>query len=435
MALVSYILFPHGPLWQIAGVNGGHVTFTDILPPEGDPRNTPAKAIAERLAAELGRLGYTGQGVMLALGADDCLAASIEIQGLARGDRKAMLYRLEEKLPMAAESVICDFVVHEQRALGVAVREDVVSPLLHSLESLGVAVQSICPAALLAAQHLAESDGSQRLLIGEGDRINLIALRHSLPTAWSLVAGQPSELRLNLDLLAMQSGEEPPVRACGVDAALLADLGAQSVPIPPRQVAAIAGAGVLQNRLKPWVELRRGALAISDPLRQHRRALDALLAAAALFFICLAGTLLWRAHRYQKEGQLAERRMADEFTATFPGWSVPANIRTIVEKERQKVSPGTGGGVPVEATESAMRTLHALLSRLPVDLKFKIESMTFTEKGFDVQGRVRSYGDLDLLAAAARQSNFDIPPPQAHRDAEGFWSFVLRNSVQENRPR
>lgn len=434
MAASAYILFPHGPTWQIATVTGGHVAFSDLLPPEGGPRAASPQLIAERLSADLARLGYTGQGVVLSLAAADCLSASIDIAGLPRGDRKAMLYRLEEKLPMAAESIIADFVIGQGRALGACVREDVVSPLLHALESFGVAVQSISSVALLASQQLAEGAGSQILLIGEGDQINVLLVRDGIPVSWSLLPARKTDLKLHVEMLAMESADELPLRACGVPTEALGDLAAQVVPTAPRQVAAIAGAAVLESRLRPWIEFRRGSLAISDPLRQHRRALDGLLAAVAVFLICLTIGLLWRAHRYQRDARAAELKMADEFSATFPGWSVPSNIKTIVEKEHQKLQSGGSGGLPPEANESAMRMLHAILSRLPSNLKFKIESMTFSDGTFELQGRVRAYADALSIGEAARQAGIDIPTPQAHRDAEGFWSFTLRGSKPARPP-
>lgn len=428
MSTTSYILFPHGQTWQIASVSGGHATFSDMLPPEGDARQVSPQMIAERLKSELNRLGYTGQGVMLALSAAECWAASIDIAGLPRGDRKAMLYRLEEKLPMAAESIVADFALGEARALGVCVREDAVSPLLHSLESHGVAVQSIGTTALLAAQQLAEGSGSQILLIGEENQLNVIAIHNGIPTSWSLLPNQPEPLRLHLDLLAMEGGEDLPIRACGVPAATLGKLSAQSIPTAPRQVAAIGGAAILESRLKPWIEFRRGPLAISDPLRLHRKALDALLAAAAIFLICVTLGSLWRAHRYNTAAQVADRTMGDEFSAAFPGWSLPSNVKTVVESEHRKLLSRGSGALPAEASRSAMEMFHGILSRLPTDLKFKLESMMFGEGMFELQGRVRNVADVDALAAAARLAGTNVPLPQAHRDAEGFWSFTLRGT-------
>src|SRR5207237_384095 len=112
--------------------------------------------------------------------------------------------------------------------------------------------------------------------------------------------------------------QDAPIRSCGVETAAAG--AAQTIPILPRQVAAISGAAALEGRLKPWIEFRRGPLAIADRLRLHRKALEALLAAAALFFLCLTLGLLWRAHRYDHIAHAAEQKMADEFSATFPRW-------------------------------------------------------------------------------------------------------------------
>jgi type II secretory pathway component PulL len=424
----SFILFPHGPTWQIATVTGGHAAFADMLPPEGE---TSAQDVARRLAEELRRLGYTGQGVQLALDSADCLAASIDTAGLPRGDRKAMLYRLEEKLPVAAEAVVADFAQRGSHALGVCVREDAAAPLLHSLESFGVAVQSISPAALLAAQRLAEDGGPQVLLIGEpdGQNVNVISLRDGVPTGWSLIPARAEDLALHLDVLAMEAGEEDvPVRACGVDAAALGGVAAQAIPAPPRQVAAIAGAAALEGRAVPWIELRRGALGISDSLRLHRKPLDAVLAAAAILLVCLAGAFLYRGQRYHGAAAAADGEMADKFQAAFPGWSRPGNIRTVVESEHRKLASQGPAALPAESSESALQTLHAAMTKLPADVKFKMERMAFFDNSFELAGHVRSFADVDTLASATRQTGYDVQPPEAHRDGEGFWSFTIRGA-------
>src|SRR5947208_16541755 len=124
MSATTFILFPHGPTWQIATVTGGRVAFHDMLPPEGD---MSARDVAQHLAEEFRRLGYTGQPVMLALASADCLAATIDVAGLPRSDRKAMLYRLEEKLPVAAESVVADFAVADNHEMAVRLRKEPVA--------------------------------------------------------------------------------------------------------------------------------------------------------------------------------------------------------------------------------------------------------------------------------------------------------------------
>src|SRR5258708_5767894 len=134
MSTTAYILFLNGPTWQFARVDAGQVSFAQMMPPE--ETSTPQN-IAKRVAEELRHAGYVGNPTLPEWGPGECLAASIETADLPRGDRKAMLYRLEEKVPLAAEHVVADFATSPSaggRALGVCVREDAIAPLLNSLE-------------------------------------------------------------------------------------------------------------------------------------------------------------------------------------------------------------------------------------------------------------------------------------------------------------
>ena len=427
MSTGRHILFLHGRIWQIATVSGGHVSFADMMPPAIEQGTPAAAIIAERVAEELSRLGYAGEGVTLALASGECLAASIDTAGLPRGDRKALLYRLEEKLPMAAESVIADFAGGSQRVLGVCVREDAVLPLVNALEHCGVAVQSVNPTAMLAAQQLADPE-PHVLIVGEEEQISVMVIRGGMPLSWALLPARKRDLTLHLKFLTLEWGEELPIRACGVDATVTEALTTTTVPMQPRQVAAIAGAALLDNRLKPWIELRRGSLAISDRLRLHRKPFEAMLAAVAICLLCLTLGLLWRAHRYDSLARAADQKMADDFSAAFPGWTRQANVRTVVESEHRKLGTTNTSALPPEARESAVTMMHGVLSRLPAEVKFRFESLSFNELTFDLVGRVRNFGDVDAMASAARLAGADVPPPQAHRDADGFWNFTLHGT-------
>src|SRR5687768_5808645 len=108
MASTAFTIFA-GPPWRVAAAQpSGDVQFHDIeLPSTTTPDQT-----AEAVAVALGSLGHrAGNEVLLALPSDWCLSAGIEISDLPKKDRRhAMLYRLEEKLPLAAEEFTADFV-------------------------------------------------------------------------------------------------------------------------------------------------------------------------------------------------------------------------------------------------------------------------------------------------------------------------------------
>jgi len=72
--------------------------------------------------------------------------------------------------------------------------------------------------------------------------------------------------------------------------------------------------------------------------------------------------------------------------------------------------------------------LREVLNGLPGDSRFTLGRMTIEDSAFEIEGRVRSYENVDAIAAAARASGMDVPPPQTRKDSEGFWTFTLRGT-------
>jgi hypothetical protein len=441
MASPAFVLFAGEPGWRIGVVSSSGRTFVSLqINPEENPQQ-----IAAHVAEAMKDAGYGGQGVVLAVPSAWCLAASIHTGDLPKSDRKAMLYRLEEKLPLAAESIIADFVSRDDIAhaaadstsLGVCVKQQMVEPLVEALEAAGIAVQSITPAVLLATQALA-SDESTLLLCGDDSRsaaqVDIISLESARPTSWALVPPSLADVKLQLDLLTMSAKSSPRIEAVDVDPVLVSSLvetTSQLVSVREEGISnAVAqmGGEIAAGRQRPWVDFRRGPLAIRDPLRQHRKALNALLAAmAALLLACTVGMLI-RAERYRRSEQSSQNQMIDAFRAQFPGWTIPPNVKAVVESEHRKTATTAAGAVPAEARASALQTLHDVLSKLPTEGRYAIDHMTFEDASFELQGRLRSYEQVDAIASAARQAGLDVPPPQARKVSEGLWSFTLRGA-------
>ena len=423
---ISYILFLHGDTWQIARVDAGRVSFFDMLPPDA---NSTVAQIATKVAQQMQHIGYQGQPTMLAVASKDCYAARIDISDLPGNDRKAMVYRLEENLPIPAESFVADFVMHPKKhALGVAVVENTISPVVHALESSGIAIESIVPAALLTAKQLAITDATdsteQLLLIGDGDAVNLILLSDGLPTHWASASATAQDIQMQLNILELQHGVLPTARSCGVDGALISGLSVSNTPIAPRHAAAICGAAILEGRSKSIIELRHSSLAADDSLRMHRGSINRFLKAAIVLLVCCTAALLWRGYRYSAAKDRLQNQMAEEFTRTFPGWAVPASIKYTVNSEFQKLQ-SQNGAQRVESHGSALAVLQTVLSKLPPEIKVKIDTMSFTDRTFEINGRVRSFNDVEAISSAARLTGMEVTPPQSHRDPEGFWSFTL----------
>jgi hypothetical protein len=345
-----------------------------------------------------------------------CLAARISLAGLPPRDRDAMLYRLEEKLPLAAEAVTADFIPDPkgQNALGVCAPNERVAPLLEALEAAGVAVQSISPLALLALQGSRSFDqpGRRRVAWPEGDRMNLFVMEDGLPVAWALSSGDPADYALHINFLTAEFGQTPhngAVRDTSIEF-----------------ITQATADQVLSGRLRPWVELRRGAMAATDPIRSHRGALNAALAAAAVLLVAIAAALVIRGTKYDRLAESLESQLREDFRREFPGWAEPPNVGALVASERRRMDAAGAGALPAEARRSALTTLHDVLAKLPRNIPLSLSRATFNDISIQIEGEAKSQADVEPLVVSARSAGLEVPPPQIRKSVSGTWSFVLR---------
>jgi len=149
VATTHYILSVANRRWWAASVRDRTVTRRDLPLDGGDD----ADQAAQRAAAALAELGYRGEGLCLALSADNVLTGRIDAAHLPRRERRAaMVYRLEDELPGEAERLTADFLpAVAGRALGAAAETDRVRRLLDTLSAHGIEAAAVCSETLLAA--------------------------------------------------------------------------------------------------------------------------------------------------------------------------------------------------------------------------------------------------------------------------------------------
>ena len=384
-----------------------------------DPSAGAAETARAVAAALVGRRGE----VVVAIPSAWCLAPQLELSADGADDHKSLLFALEEKLPLAAEEIVADFVPQRQqqrsrpRMLGVAAQLDVLRPLIHAIEAVGLTVQSVSALVLLAAQQEQLGGNGKEYdaieLWPEGEQINVVTLHSGRVTAWSLVADDAHEaLQREVDVHALAFDQPPRIER----REQLEDAATKFAK------------NILAGRARPWVELRRGLLASADPLRSHRRPLNVALAAAAAFLILLTGAMLVRAERYERLTRTYERQLAAEFSRVFPDWSPPANVRAVIDSEYRKAQAQRVGGESKPAHRSALRTLHEVLSRFPTQARCDVDHLTFGDGSFELQGRVRALEDVEPLASAARDAGLEVPPPFTRRGEDGSWTVTLRGA-------
>ncbi len=452
----TYILFPTGagdaPGWVVACAGAQRSSAAPIQLAGGENRDEVAQSIAKAL----GRLGHVGHGVTLAIPSGWCMSVTIDTGG-AHLDRKAMLFKLEEKVPLAAEELAADFAVVPadgagQPTLAVCSRVDVLRPWLEALERAGVAVESVTPAALLAARAAAAratpaatDENDTLLLIREGDDVSVVSHRRGRHVAWNLAPRTADGIALQVRLRAFVDPVQS-VLAFGLSSSDLASIDAglrMTVVDAEADVVSLATSYLGNAPHASRLELRRGPLGVTDRYRLVRGSLNAALAAAAVFLLCVGGALFLRAQRYDRLAAGASAQAAQAFREAFPDWPTPASVRAVVESEHRKLGAslpvatmplgdkgrGQRSGDASPKRGSALATLLQVLAAIPEgssSSRFRLNRLSFDAERFELEGDAPAADVVDDLVTACRVAGLAVTSPEVRRGPGGAWTFVLR---------
>jgi hypothetical protein len=425
MSVNSFILFATPDAWRIGGTRNGAPFLTEV------------SGGLDAVPAALKSAGHRGESILLALPSAQCLAAPIATAGLpAKDRRRAMAYRLEEKLPIAAEDVVADFIpapADSPCAFGVCTRTAGLAPTIDALEAAGVAIAAICPAALLALQHLTESNPTAAaadaiLWPTADDQLELFLLQHARPHGWYVLPNDPKDLLLHLALEFPPGARPRTIATTSLSAELRAALSTRpdlritdlKTPAPDLAATSIARA-ILAGKAQPWIDLRRDALAARDPFRQVRTPLNCAIAAVVLFLCCAIAAMVWRAARYDQVAAHFADDQRDEYRTAFPAAPLPDDVRSRLESEERSLRGLSGDGAAAPPPDEAgLLTLRDLIARLPSpdDLRYRVLELRLDRGRFTLEGQTRAHADADAIAAALRAGNrFDVEPPRTEQIA------------------
>lgn len=392
------------------------------------PSEVEPAEVATLLAEKLDRLGYRRQGVLLGLASGDCLSGKIETEGRIRPrDRQKLLYALEEPLPVAAEDLAADFVLHDSQALGVAVEVARHLPLIEALEEQGIVIQSVVPLVLLAAQQLMLENSKKSLdglLWQSASHIDLLLFQEGKPIDWRLISSQKDTLHRELGVLSLQHQGPLQLAQIGLQGTLSETLEevCQQVELEQTdttdllEVASLAATHVLSGKRQPWIELRRGQLGATDAYRPLRRSLQFTTVALILFLACLSGALLFRAQQFQSQTRKFQTEQQHIFQSALPKQKIPrAGIRSRLKSEASKLSGLTGNGAPIPEQDSVMNALRDVIDSLPTKMRFRLFVISLSPERLHLTGEVRKHADADRLAAGLRDKGFQVEPPRTHQ--------------------
>jgi hypothetical protein len=411
----GFVIFPHPAGWRLG--------FTRA----GSPIVQPIAGGSDGAATALKAAGHRGGGVVLALPSEWCLAAPVDTAGLpAKDRRRAMTYRLEEKLPVAAEEVVADFVPAPPTAatvFGVCTRTAELAPLVQSLEAAGIDVTAVCPASLLALQNISDKLEAVLWPSDTPSRVELFTFRDGQLHGWYVLPDDPKDVLLHVE------HEFPQSTTIAVHSDIKSFFarhpGLRVAPLKSPSAAATATAmavQILSGKATPWIDLRRDAVAPRDRFRPIRTPLTCAAVAAVLCLLCAVGAMLWRAGRYD---DLAARLADDQrlvYRKAFPNAPIPDDVRSRLESEERSLRGVSGDASAPPPDDAGLVTLRDLMAHLPppTDLRYRILELRLDKDRFTLEGQAPAHADADAIAAALRQRRtFEVEPPRTERLPSG----------------
>jgi len=431
--------------WHVARVVGDEVTTAEL--PLGDPLAAmDSTAPTQRVPAireKLAELGY--QGEALCLGIASKMIHAVPIQPpprVWRKKRQAMLFLVEEQLPLDAEQLSVEFLPPVGgTSLALAVETARLRELIQPLEEAGLAIEHIVPTVLLATHGVgaieSNAAGVAYHLVCSNSHVDVLRVARRTTIAWSSVPKENRALlrQLRAELLAsplnddasiLRSGQAPPELWNGLDAQTgLTPAAWDSTSILP---AAARAAARLSRDDAGLPDFRTGELASDSRDTATRNARRFALTTALLFLLCLLGALLWRTHQLNTRHDELRAQQAAVHAAVFPGLAVPPDIAGRLRSEHQRLAGISGSSGNVPARPSALETLRHVMAALPADLRLRIVDLRIGPAEAFIEGQARTHVDAETFAQTLRHAGLDAQPPRSEtRSGEGVaFSMVVK---------
>ncbi len=389
--------------------------------------------------------GLKNPNCVLAPASTSCFFAALDLGAeIDVRDRAALVFELEDHLPIDAESMVADFVLvpsssENKTVASVAIEVGRWREIADAFESAGIPVASIVPAAVLAARSICRNldfTDTVQLLLVAGSDCDLIKVKNEMIVDWKHTRVDANLLRRHQ---LFDAGGSDQVVAVGADEAQVSMIRSvyEAIEVAPESSEShiIRGAELLFTKASPrWFDLRRDQLGPSDPLRpiQTQLRLVALAAAACLLAVLIGGW--WRTQRIETEIENVRGRQQELFKTAFPDTKVPAALLRRVRSEYARVMGSRGATSQVDVPKSAPKILCALLTALPDDVRFRIKSVKVLNGQVDLDLQVRVPTDAGKLAMSLESSGFNVKPPvTTQKDAKTFDSVLEATWIGRDR--
>ena len=415
--------------WRLARLSGGVAEAREVA------GGTNA---AGAVKAALQDWGYRSGGVCLGVPSPMVLAAEIDCLGLPRHDRHtAMLYRLEEQLPLDIEGLTADFLPPVGgRTLGVTVRTDRMREILGPLGDTGVETAAICPTALLACWQACQSgEATDYVIVVASGMVDIFRLYEKRPAAWYSVPDDLDEMVrcLKADHLAHPVEGEQATVCVIAPAEWPADVIETQgrLRIARREAEAAFGlatraaARLLADGEAGWVNLCQGALAPAGAWGRQGGLVRSAVALGLVLLAALAAAFAWRAVHYADRADHARREQAAAYRDAFPNRPVPVAVKSRLKSELARLAGLSGASASLPVPASALDSLRQVVNGLPPGVRVRILELRVDPSSIYIDGQVRGHTDAESINRGLIGAGFLVDPPRTESLPTGGVAFTL----------
>lgn len=429
-------LFLDRSTWELTLQSAG----TSVPVDSGRWSYEDCNVLAERVAEALKDVGPKVRRVSLLLGASLCLTARFACESTRQSrSKEALLYRLEELIPFAAEEMLASFQREGLDVFAVATQKKPIVALASSLDKQNLVVDLVSPEACVAwVEHLKKENAHDRCAViwqsRQGDA-NLVVFHGGQPIEWVYLPSTSPNLEQQLQVEQLIHAAFPPVIVYQPDECSDSDLAnidnVEVAEVRSSNGCPLRDAAITRLKdIRSGRELARFDLTPSiDPNAARKGPLRWDLVAFQLAVLVLLASLAfsnWYSLR-RIEGRINEHVAAqdDVFRELFPESQLPVGVRSRLKSELGKLAGARGESEELVEPASVLPSLHRCLTAVPKEMRLRILSVKVDGERIDLSGEVRQFADADRLAAALRAAGFRVTAPKTNRLPEKGVAFRL----------
>lgn len=406
---------PQGP--RLLTLDGDVVRSKALLEVTGPRDSHAADATADALCDPA--LGV--RELLIVVGSSRTLTATLTMSQAAQQDAATLGYMLEEHLPLDAEQIAADFIISKDHVFGIAVDAGALKPLVDTLHEHAISVRGILPASILGlAGFLDRKQTARRLIIHQqGQTCEILLVQGGSILSWQVHSEQAFRPILAAKLLSMSGVSE--MIAVNVEdrtrhvVSQLSFVEVRDLRLDLESEIASRGTDVLNERMSPPVDLRRGALAPPRPWQHLHRHLQLLGGSAALFLMVSIATMCYRSHRYARIAETQNSAIQSMFRELFPDEPrLPRSVERRLVSETESLRLQRGEDSKIRQAGSALLPLFDVLQsadQIPPALRFRLDTIDIDSQSVTIQGDVKRLGDSAPLAREMRKRGYAVEIP------------------------